>query len=431
MIFSAVRLSADQENLKMGAYAQIEMGIDSLQQKYLRPIFNYNFPLGSATIFGEITFLQRAGDQLKGSIDYWLNLGVRRKFSHRISGEIRLNHFCRHLSSLENPEILNLNEVLARAWFSTERVRLGLGYGFYTGGNRDYNSLLMVNTELTSIFGSELSFKGELKFRDFIEILYEAELYFSLSESTDLFIRNAKHYEFENTTYIGIRMKSSAKIEEYLDSLKLGTGFYPYFKAHKILAEGEFRMFFFKTSYRRFIFSLDFSAPIIRDNAFWGDFYPENMVYAFNFEYERKLKDKLFLVWYSRYCLNLPLDHNERFNSDLGTGISLRNQSDFDLLAEKIRFEVSAGYNFDLDFDFGLKFGLNLLNINWLDSHCELRFQLNTEKLYSSLRLFLEFGKVISIRPFIRFDKTSHFESQEPSNIKFLFGIALFKWYGE
>lgn len=428
ILFCPPHAGAGETDEKMKARAHLELGIDSRQQKYLSPCFEYEFPLKIATVFGQVIFIQRAGDQLRGTIDYWLNLGLKKTFSPVFSAEIRLNHFCRHLSSIGNPDILNLNEILARAWFRNRTARLGLGLGTYTGGNVDYQSLMVLNGGLDRILGTDLSIRGEVTFRDFREILYDAELCFALTQGTDIFIRNSKDYQFENTTYIGIRMKSSGKIQRYLDSLKLSTGFYPYFEAHKILAEGEFRMFFFKASRRRLIFSLDFTAPIIRDNGFWGDFYPENMVYHFRFEYEYQIRD-LFLIWYSQYGLNLPLDTDRKFDSDLGTGIGIRNQPDFDLLNRKIRFEAAAGFNFDLDYDVNVKLGFNLLTTRWLESHCEWRFRLNDRRSVSSLRLFVELGGPISIRPFLRFDHTTIYDSRQPSDIRFLFGVGLFKWY--
>jgi len=431
MVLNAGLLPGYTEVSETTAQAQLEMGIDSRQQKYLRPVFRYDFSLPFASLFTEVMFYQRAGDKLKGAIDYWLNIGLLKKISARLIGEVRLNHMCRHLSSIENPDIFNLNELLARLWLGNDSSRLGGGYGIYIGGNQDYRSFLILNAGLPHIFGSELSFAVEMKIRDFREILYEAELNFSLSRSTDLFIRNTRHYDFENATYIGIRMKSTGKIGEYLEALKLSTGFYPYFESHKVLVEGEFRMMFFRNEYRQLLFSLDFTAPIIRDNGFLGDFYPENMTYVFNLEYEREIKTGWLVLWYARYFLNLPLDTDRDFQSDLGTGLGVRNQSDFDRLTKAIRFDVSAGYNFSHHYNICIKAGFRLFKRDWLDVHTDLRVDLSGERFYSSFRLFLNLGQVISIRPFIRFDRSENTGNQEPPITKFLFGLSLFKWYDE
>jgi hypothetical protein len=411
------------------ADAQLEMGIDSLQQKYLRPIFRYDFPLPDFTLFGEVMFHQRAGDQLRGAIDFWLSLGMRRNFSGNFSGEIRLNHMCRHLSCRENPDILNLNEVLARGWYRGKGFRFGLGYGIYTGGNLDYSFLLILNSEFPNIFGTELSFVGEIKSRDFTELLYELELSFALDKSTELFIRNSKYYQFENTTFIGIRMKAAGQFHSYLDSLKLSTGFYTHYENHKILVEGQFRMAFFKTEWRRLNFTLDFMAPIIRNHGFWGDFYPENMVYGFCLEYERTVNSGLFLSWYGRYNLDIPLDIGERFFSDLGTGIRLKNQTDFDRLDKAIRFELSAGYNFSYDYDLDAKLGFNLLELKRVRCDTDCHVRLNNTRFYSGFSIFAELGKTLSVRPFIRFDISDNHTVEALAEVKFLVGVKLLKWY--
>lgn len=429
VLYAVFLFPAQEEDLEISVDTRLEIGIDSLQQKYLRPIFRYDFPLPLLIVFGEVMFHQRAGDQLQGAIDYWLNIGVRRDFNAHLSGELRLNHLCRHLSYRENPEVFNLNEVLVRGWYRHRGVRIGLGAGTYTGGNQDYNSLLILNGEWSKIMGTELSLTGEIKFRDFEELLHELELSFALNRSTELFIRNTKHYQFENTTFIGIRMKPGEKIRSYLDSLKLSTGFYTHYENHKILVESQFRMVFFKTDFRKLNFTLDLVAPIIRDAAFWGDFYPENMVYGFCFEYERAIKSGWFLCWYSRYNLDIPLDTDQRFFSDLGTGIRLKNQTDFDRLDKPVRFEISAGYNFTHDYDLNAKLGFNLFKLNRfrLDAGCLAR--LNNTKFHSSFSIFSELGNSLSIRPFIRIDISEDHRFEEHMMVKFLIGVNLIKWY--
>jgi hypothetical protein len=422
-------LSAHQEATRTEAEAQLEMGIDSRQQKYLRPVFRYDFTLPYGSLFTEVMFYQRGGEALKGAIDFWLNIGYLKKISRRLTGEFRLNHMCRHMASVENPDIFNLNELLARVWHENAGIYLGWGYGIYLGGNQDYTSFLTGSVRLPALFGSEFSVEADVKFRDFQEILYQVELIFSLSKSTDLFVRNSRDYDFENATYIGVRMKSFGRVREYLDSLKLSAGFYPHFEAHKILVEGEFRLMFFKNSSRKLLFTLNFSAPIIRDNGFWGDFYPENMTYVFNLEYEKEILPGWMVLWYSRYYLHLPLDIDRTFDSDLGTGLGIRNQSDFDRLDKALRFDISAGYNFDLDYNVRVNTGFRLLKTNRLDLFVDVKSELSRARFWSSIRLFLNLGQAISIRPFIRFDRNEAFGSDQPVITTFLFGVAMFKWY--
>lgn len=429
LVFFAGRLSAQQEATRTEAEARLELGIDSRQQKYLRPVFRYDFVLPYGSLFTEVMFYQRGGEKLKGAIDFWLNIGYLKNFSNRLAGEFRLNHMCRHLASVENPEVFNLNELLARLWHVNARFRLGWGYGIYLGGNQDYRSFPVASVRLPALFGSEFSVGADVKLRDFREILYQIELSFNLSKSTDLFIRNSRDYDFDNATYIGIRMKSAGKIREYLDSLKLSAGFYPYFETHKILVEGEFRLIFFKNETRRLLFSLDFIAPIIRDNGFWGDFYPENMTYVFNLEYEREILPGWLVLWYGRYYLHLPLDVDLMFDSALGMGLGIRNQTDFDRLDKFLRFDISAGYNFDLKYNIRIKAGFRLLEIYRLDLHADLKADVDSSRFWASIRIFLNLGRAISVRPFIRFDRTENIEESEPAVTKMLFGVSLFKWY--
>jgi hypothetical protein len=411
---------------KPDARGHVEIGIDSLERRYVKPEFRFEFPLPFALLFSEISYHQISGGKLRGRIDYWVVVGMEKSIGEKFKFEARLNHMCRHLTSQDNPQVFDLNEVVGKVWLVNKNFKLAFGGGGYTGGFADYKSLLLFNGELPSILGSGLSLKCECKLVDFKEILHEAELSFSLSKSTDLFIRNSRHYLLKNNTYIGIRLKSQGKVEKYIESLKMSASIYPNYERHKLSAEGEFRLAFFKTPRRRVTVTTHFIAPISKGKRFWGVFFPEKMVYPISIEYQRKINEALIISWCSRYNLSMPLDRDLEFSASLATGIALKNQWDFDRLHKKIRFDIFAGYNFKHKFETDIKFGMSFWKNEYFTVGSDLRVERNREKRFAHLKLFVEYGKSVILRPFVGFE-TFTYSQQQPVE-EFIFGFHLIKW---
>ena len=87
-----------------------------------------------------MTYYQRIEGNLQGKLDYWVMVGLEKKILKKNKFEIRLNHLCRHLSSLKEPKIFDLNEIFARIWMLNKMINLGLGGGSYTdGGSFTFN----------------------------------------------------------------------------------------------------------------------------------------------------------------------------------------------------------------------------------------------------------------------------------------------------
>ena len=279
------------------------------------------------------------------------------------------------------------------------------------------------------IFGTEISFRGQFRLVDCEQLLHEVEIFFNLDESTDLFIRNTRYYESENRTYIGIRARSEGKVQRYIDSLKLLTGFFPYYRKHKLLVCGQFRFVFFKTPSRRVNVSVNFIAPILRDSKLFGDFFPDEMVYPVALTYERKINESLFIGWYGRYYLNLPLDKEQEFDSSLGTGVMLRNQRDFDRINKKTRFEVAFGYNFKHHVEVDAKLGVTLVKKKLFKLGSNLEFSRNKEKSFIDIKLFADDGEHVTLRPFIGYSWIKYHRLQRPSEGKFILGIGLYRWF--
>lgn len=412
---------------KTDARGHIEIGIDSLERRFIKPEFRFEFLSPIGTLFTEISYNQVSDGKLRGRIDYWVVVGMEKSINKKIKIEARLNHMCRHLTSMDNPRVFDLNEVAARVWLTANNAKLGFGGGGYTGGSSDYKSLLLFNGELTSILGSELSLKCQCKLVDFKEILHDAELSFALNKSTDLFIRNSREYLLKNNTYIGIRLKSQGNVEKYIESLRMSASIYPYYETHKLTAEGEFRLAFFKTPRRRVVVTTRFSAPILKGKEFWSVFFPEKMIYPISLEYQRKISDSLILSWCSRYRLSLPLDKDLEFSASLATGIALKNQWNFDRLDKTIRYDLFAGYNFKHKFEVEAKLGASYRKNDYLAVGANLRAGSNNERRIADLKLFVDYGKNVILRPFVGYETFKYTDYQTVE--EFIFGFNLIKWF--
>jgi hypothetical protein len=258
---------------KPHAAVQAELAIDSLQRRVYQPRFSFDWPLA---VFGpgraslEVRYLQRMNGSQEGTIDYWVRGGVEKRLAEGVSVEVSLNHVCRHLTSILNPYVLNLNELVGRVWVRREDIEVALGYGPYIGGSRGYDRLMVLNFNLPRFLLPELSLETEWKWTDFREIYYDAALSLELAQGTDLFVRATRHYAYPATTYIGLRFRSAGVLARIMDKFDLEAGAYPFFNTHKLLVRGGFRLDFLKDPDRRFFVDLDFRTPILSGSDFLG-----------------------------------------------------------------------------------------------------------------------------------------------------------------
>ena len=426
------RLWPDQEParpLAQGGIA-VELGFDSVDGAFYQPRFRFDFPVSSLNLFNEIEYRQYADGQLRGTIDYWVNIGLERNMGSSLKLEARLNHMCRHYVSKIRPLTYELNELLGKLWWLKRGYRLAVGLGGFVGGTVDYRTLLTVNGEFPRIMGSPVTFWGEMKWVDFKTFFHQLELSVALSPGIDFIVTNGRDYGEESGSGLGIRLKSAAPAPDFFERLYFQSGILAADDLYKLLAQGGFWIRFFPQRAPRLRLGLDFKAPILRSEPFIGPTWPDKMIYELWLEYGIVVGKNLQVAWYGKYRADLPVDKDQVFDSDLGTGLALRNQPDFERLEKRIRYQIHAGFNFQHQYDLGIKWGVNTLRKNGWAGGLNLDFRLNHQRSALDARLFAEFGRVLRIRPFfaleIDTDQASGIGSQAT---RVIFGIGLFKWF--
>ncbi|MGB8951852.1 MAG: hypothetical protein WCC06_04210 [Candidatus Aminicenantales bacterium] len=421
---------------KTQSRAEFEFGIDAWERKFFRPQLSFSWPLkfmAQTRLFSELSYLERANSRLEGAVDFWLILGLEKKWGEKVKLEGRLNHFCRHITSQENTSILNLNEAIARLWINSEGSQMGLGFGGYIGGTKGYKNLLVFNLNFFPFFSQDISIGGEFKWVNFKNLLYDLELSFVLNRGIHLFIRNSKTYQFEPTFDIGIRMKSEGNLEKHIDHLKLSAGLYPFCDLHKLIVQGENGLEFLKTQKTRFLCNIHYGLPILSGDSYFAQFWPDKIAYRLQGEYEKKINEDFFFVGYARYAVDMPVDKDLEYRSSLSTGIRIRNQRDFEQLEKGIRFDLSVGYSFKLLYDLSAKIGLNTLNDRSKNIGSDILFEADDEKKLFSMTVFMNFGHEINIRPFFGFRTTIVSNKRKtwpgPSEARLIAGISLYSWF--
>ena len=406
--------------------ASLEIGVESAERRFVRPRLRFDFPLKSGLLFTSIDYYHRTNGDLEGEVDFWLTLGYNNRVSDDLELEFVLNHFCRHKTLRDYPDILDINELFARFWLSQEAIRLGFGGGTYLGQSNNYESLLLFNFVWPRIFDSEFSASVDIKLVDFQEIFYELELAIALDPSADLFARYTKQYEYPKTAYLGIRFNSRGGAGEHVDELRFRGGLFPDDDDHKVFSETEFKLAFFRKPRSRLLLSLSGYIPVERGKKFLGAFYPEKIRYLAALDYEKKITTGLFAFGYFQYNLHLPVDVDQSFTSSLGLGLGLKNQSYFKKLEKNFRFVVFGGQNFSRRYDFGLRVGLNTTGKS-VNFGGDVRIDLNGNEFYRLYEFFAEFGSEVKVRPFLAFEQTT-FRKDDTSRNRLLLGLELYAW---
>jgi hypothetical protein len=420
---------------KPRAAMQAEIGIDSLQRRFYSPRFSFDWPLavlGGSRAVLDVRYLQRINGSQEGTIDFWVCGGLETRISDAVSFEVSLNHFCRHLTSVLNPYVLNLNELTGRVWVRRDDIELGLGYGPYIGGSRGYNDVMILDFILPRFVLPELSLETEWKWANFRDIYYDAALSIGLTRGTDLFIRATHHYAYPATAYIGLRFSSAGAIERILDKFNLETGVYPYFNAHKLLILGGFRLEFLHAPDRRFFVDVDFRTPILSGSGFLGQFWPDHMLYDISAQYERTLPGGLYGGLYARYSLDMPVDKSLRFRSGLATGLVLGNQTDFNRLDQPVRFDLAAGYDFAFAYDVRVRLGTQVKPRGFVPLGADFRLDANKERQEVEFKVFAAVGKDFEARPFVGIRKISYLVGAPPPELfknRLTAGVAFLKWF--
>jgi hypothetical protein len=429
--FAALLCFADEDppsQKNSHAVAHLEIGADSNERQFFRPYLRFEFPIKKSTAFTELNYYQRINSQLKGEVDFWLKAGLLYNSTESLDLEVSLNHFCRHTTSRFYPIIFDANEVLGRLWYRTSGMTLGFGGGFYIGGHEWYNNLLVFNYTYPHILQSEFSIDTEFKLINFTKVLYDLEFSISLIENLDLFVRNTQHYEYSNTTYLGMRFKSGGQAENIIRRLELQLGFFPSYDRHKMESNLAVDLEFFKKPHRRLQLSLISQIPVLRDDTFFHVFRPETIEYPLSLQYERRINNNLLAFGYCLYEVTMPVDVDLSFRSSLGLGVGLRNQPFFEKLDQTARFELYVGPNFTHNYDLGAKFGLNTVQ-KPLNFGVNVKARISADTFDGSLTVFGEFGNEVKIRIFVAGENTKYHSDNMPAENRWQIGVSLFSWF--
>jgi Txe/YoeB family toxin of Txe-Axe toxin-antitoxin module len=430
-IFVSFQCFADEERQTQNqsqAIANLEIGADSSERRFFRPNLRFEFPVSKSTLFTEGSYYQRINSQLKGEVDFWLIAGFLHELKQSLILEASLNHFCRHMTSRTYPAIFDANEILGRLWYRTYDMKLGIGGGFYIGGSDWYDNLLVFDYKYPNILHTEFGIDAEIKWINFTKVLHDLEFYISMNENLDLFVRNTRHYEYENTTYLGIRFKSGGQADIFIRKLELQTGIFPSYDSHKMESNFVAALEFFKKRDRRLQLSLFSRLPILRDDTFFHAFRPETIEYPLSLQYERRINKNLWAVGYCLYDLTMPVDVDQAFTSSLGVGVGLRNLPFFEKLDKTIRFDIYGGPNFTRTYDFGANVGLNTIQRS-LNFGANAKTRVNADIFEGSLTVFGEFGSEIKIRIFVSGETTKYLNGNSRAENRWQFGISFFSWF--
>ena len=405
----------------------VEYGLDSLERRYYRPRFRFDFPSGAVNLFSEIQYHSHMNGRLQGAIDYWVNAGLQKKINEQLILELRLNHFCRHEMVRHIPYVWNLNELLGRVALERGGMALALGGGVFIGGSEGYRELVTAGGEWRGFLIPELSLQADLKLVNFSRLYHDCGFFLALNRHVELFFRNTRHYEFRNTSYLGLRFKSQGESGTFLDSMKVLVEASPFDERFKLEIEGDFKLEFFRNDSRRVVLDVEFESPILNGDGFFSQFWPGKMIYDLGLDYEIALAPDLFAAWVARYRADMPVDDDRPFAASLFTGLALRNQADFDVLGRDIRYEVAAGYDFKRGLAFSSKLGLRIWEAKPLRVFMEMRADADPGRIRFDIRLLGSGGGRVELRPYLGWKKTSGLDPEFEEPGKFLFGLGFFK----
>ena len=145
-----------------------------------------------------------------------------------------------------------------------------------------------------------------------------------------------------------------------------------------------------------------FHSPVLTGDGFFAQFRPDRLIYDIRGQYERKISAGLFISWYAAYRVNMPADKAVFFTGALGTGLSIKNQPDFERLDRGFRFESSAGWNFKHGGELLIRVGVNTIPEKGLKMGSDLTFlMIGRRRDEIDWRLFIDTGGTVSARPFV------------------------------
>lgn len=410
-----------------------EIGIDSLERRYYRPTFRFSFPIPGASAWrwnAGLLFDQRLNGRLQGATDFWLSAGLERRIAGNWSLEATVRHMCRHVMSRDNPLILDINEALGMLRFRSSPLEFGIGVGGYIGKTGTYRRLATAIFAVPDFPIEGVALEGEIKCVDFEEWLYEAGFSVSLGPNTALFLRGARTYAFPAAVYLGFRYSAVRNGSTPLRSFRFAAGAVPFDEDYKLSAVGAYRLEAHRSASSRLIFDMSFSSPILAGDSFFAQFRPDKLVHSLRGELERELRRGLYASWYADYTVDMPADKDRPFTGSLATGLVLKNQTDFERLERRLRFDVAAGWNFKRRGELSVRVGANTDPRVGASAGVDLGLLMwGRGRSHIDARVFLDVGGTVSIRPFVGYRNGPSLSGEGPTGtFKLVVGVGLYKW---
>ena len=410
------------------ATARLHIGADGQQRRFFNPELAFRFPLGPVDLATAMAFEHVTNGRLEGRVDFWVRGGIGRKIGPGLRLEALLNHMCRHVTSREFPTPMDLNEALGRLGWEKNGLAAGVGAGGYLGKNRAYRSLITADFRAARILGSEFSLSAGVKVVNGRRLHHDLELAAALGAGVDLFIRSVRPYDLRTVTYLGMRFGSGGAGPSPLESFGLGFGFYPVYDGYKAVGSVGARLKFFEQGPGRLLTTLAASIPILRSEPFFGRFRPDEIIYPLSVEYERRAGRGLLAVGYFRYRVDMPVDVDEVFDGRLSAGLGLRNQSAFERLEKPVRYELSAGREFERGWEGLARCGINTVGRR-MDMGVQAEAAVRPRRSEGRIEGFLEFGRQARVRPFVALEVREYGRSKTSAEARFQAGVALFAWF--
>lgn len=409
------------------AEAELIVGTDSYLRRTVGPSLRFEFPLAGVRLFTAMSYLQSTNSRSRGPVDFWLRTGALRDVGRGLVLEAGLNHLCRHLTSVYAPEILDVNELLARLWTESGSARFGAGGGLFIGKNDAYRTVLVGNAAWERVGGSEFSLAGEVKLVNGRTLYHDLDFSVALDGGAELFVKSLRAYGLDARTYLGLRLLSRGRGARVVDKLKLRLGWYPGYVNHKLISDLDLTLRLFLRPESRLLLALRPSVPILRTEEFFGRSRPARISYALSGEYERAAGRGLLAAGYARVDVDMPADVALRPSSSLAAGLALRNVRDFEALDRPFRFEARAGRSFQRGYDAGLSFGVNTM-AGPVRYGADLRWTSRSDVQRLRAGVFADLDGGIGVRPFLAVEVVDFMDEPRAPETRTLLGIDLVRW---
>jgi len=406
------------EKPKAKGLAEFDIGFDNNSYDIvIKPTVRFEFPLlQKGRFFIDLSHNQTVNNNLEGIIDFWVRAGAFYPITEKVEFEFSINHTCRHVTSSDAfKDFFDANELLLRGWYRQKNLDLGLGIGKLIGNNQqiygEHNSVLIGNLDCRNILDTGVSFSSELKLVNWSGLLWDADVSFALNSYISLFIKSIKPYLYEKPmVYAGLRLKSYTEDKKPASRELIS---FVMAKAEVCPDHEDYKSIIYQTigfekmlnTTRRFAISLSIDVPVLKGQEFFGNFWPDYIVYSFLTEYGWLQKNGQYVGIYFGNYVKMPVDVNTEPLKQIFLGLIVKNQRHFEQLDKRFRYELATGHDLDSYMDFGLKLGLNTLKEKFnIGLNAELRGIQSSHSISdtTSLEAFIASGKKTQLRLFAK-----------------------------